>query len=118
MLKHAQSPTFRFTGSALTRQFDVWLLCSLLLFLATSTGLVSYEIHKHTLRPATSQAYIVSEQIRREFSKAIPLVLWWASILAIAVVIEARVLLLPAVAPATLSFKGFDPESHLRPPPR
>ncbi len=118
MLKHTQSPTVRFTGNALARHFNVWVLCALLLFLATSTRLASYEIHKHTLRSATSQAYIVSEQTRREFSKAIPLVLWWASLLAVAAVIEARGALLPATAPATLSFKGFDPESHLRPPPR
>lgn len=117
MLRHSRHSTRRFTENRWTRHIDVWVLCALLLFLAISARLASYEIHKHTLRPATTHAYVTIEQVRRELSKSRPLVLWLACILTLAVVVKTRAILAPVAVARSIAFTGFNPESHLRPPP-
>jgi hypothetical protein len=107
----------RFTGKAAMRHCGAWLLCALLLILCASAKLARYEIHKDTLKLASTQTYLDGEEtLLKELSKTTP-VLWFAGIIAVSIFIRTQTILLTVVISSSTPFKGFDPESRLRPPP-
>jgi hypothetical protein len=106
----------RFRREAAMRYFGGIVLCALLLILCTSAKLARYEIHKPTLKLASTQAYLDGEEIRKELSKTAPLVSL-VGVIAVPFLILRKARLRPVVLSSSLSFKGFDPESCLRPPP-
>ena len=108
---------YRFAGKATMRQSSVWVLCALLLILCANAKLARYEIQRHSLKLATTQTYLDGEETLRKLPKTAPLLFWCVGVIAIPLLIRRREILLPAVIPISSALKGFDPESHLRPPP-
>ncbi len=98
------------------RYFGGIVLCALLLILCTSAKLARYEIHKPTLKLASTQTYVDGEEIRKELPKTAPLVSF-VGVIAVPLLIWRTARLLPVVLSNSLSFQGFDPESCPRPPP-
>ena len=107
----------RFAGKAKIRHGSAWVLCALLLILCADAKLARYEIQRHSLKLATTQTYLDDEETLRKLPKTAPLLLWCVGVIAIPLLIRKREILLPVVIPSSPPFKGFDPESHLRPPP-
>jgi hypothetical protein len=108
---------YSFAGKAAMRHWSVWVFCALFLILCANAKLARYEIHKHTLKLATTQTYLDGEETLRKLAKTAPLLLWCVGIIAISLSIRKQANFLPVVIPSSPPFKGFDPESHLRPPP-
>jgi hypothetical protein len=108
----------RIIGRATIRDYSAWLLCALLLLFCANAKVARYDLQHRNLKLATIQSYIDRDDLRLELSIAALLLLWCVAILpaprfAASTVSEIR------VAVSALSRPGeFDPESHLRPPPR
>jgi hypothetical protein len=107
----------RFAGKAKLRHASAWVLCALLLIFCANAKLARYEIQRHSLKLATTQTYLDGEETLRKLPKIAPLLFWCVGVIAIPLLIRRREILLPAVIPISSALKGFDPESHLRPPP-
>lgn len=100
------------------RDYSAWLLCALLLLFCANARLARYDIQDHNLRMATAQQYLDRDDTRLELSIAALLLLWCASILPVPR-FPATAVAEMAIANSALSCPGeFDPEAHLRPPPR
>jgi hypothetical protein len=106
----------RFTGKATLRHCSGWVLCALLLILCVNARLSRYEIHKDTLKLASTQTCLDGEETLKDLSKITPL-LWCVGVVAVPVLFRTQALLLAAVMPSSPPFKGFNPEFRLRPPP-
>ena len=108
----------RIIGRATIRDYSAWLLCALLLLFCANAKVARYDLQHRNLKLATIQSYIDRDDLRLELSIAALLLLWCVASLpvprfAAGTVSEIR------VAVSALSRPGeFDPESHLRPPPR
>jgi hypothetical protein len=83
---------------------------------APTQKLARYELHKDTLKLASTQAYLDGEETLKELSKTTPL-LWCVGVIAVPILIRTQAILLTVVIPSSPPFKGFDPEFRLRPPP-
>jgi hypothetical protein len=100
------------------RDYSAWLLCALLLLFCANARLARYDIQYRNLKLATAQQYLDRDDTRLELSIAALLLLWCAAILPVPQFAAGSVTGM-ALANSTLSRPGeFDPESHLRPPPR
>ncbi len=106
----------RCAGKAMLQHGGAWLSCVLLLILFTNAKLSRYEVHQQTLKLASTQSYLDGEEARKELSKITPL-LCYVGIITVPLFIPTEAILLLAVIPSSPLFKGFDPESRLRPPP-
>ncbi len=106
----------RFGREAAIRCSGSILLCALLLLFCTTARLARYEIHEPTLKLASTQSYLDGGEIRKELSKTAPLVSF-VVVTVVPLLIWRDTRLLPVVLSSSPSFKGFDPESCLRPPP-
>ena len=100
-----------------TRDYGAWLLCGLLLVLCANARLASYQIHPRTLKLATTQACLDGAETLRKLPKAEPLVWWQAFAIFSFVAAALYAVLLTTVLPETVPFRGFDPDTCLRPPP-
>ncbi len=98
------------------RYFGGIVLGALLLILCTSAKLARYEIHRPTLKLASTQAYLDGEEVQKELSKTAPPVSF-IGVIAVPLLIWRKPRLLPVVLSSPPSFTGSDPESCLRPPP-
>jgi hypothetical protein len=108
--------TARLTRKAAIQHFSGVMLCALLLFFSTNAKLSRYDVHKPILKAFSSQAYFDGEEIRKETSKIAPLLFFFGVIAGLLLVCD-RVTPLPLFLSSSSSFKGFDPEVCLRPPP-
>ena len=106
----------RFRREAAMRYFGGIVLCALLVVLCTTAKLARYEIHNPTLKLASTQTYLDGEEIRKELSKTTPLVSF-VEVIAVPLPIRRKAVRLPVVPSNSQPFKGFGPESRLRPPP-
>lgn len=106
-----------FTGRAMMRHCSGLLLCALLLILCANAKLARYEIHKTSATLATTQFYVDGEETLRKLPTAAAPLFSCTAVIAVTVFLLARATLRPAVIPISSALKGFDPESHLRPPP-
>ena len=107
----------RFAGKAKVRHASAWVLCALLLIFCANAKLARYEIQRHSLKLATTQTYLDGEETLRKLPKTAPLLLWCVGVIAVSLSIRTQANFLPVIIPSSPPFKGFDPESHLRPPP-
>ena len=117
MLRGFRHSTNRLTGKATTGYCSAWVLCALLLVFSAKARLAPYEVHKLNLNQASAQTYVDSEEARRKLPHVEPLCLICVAIIAVFRLTQTRAVLLSVVIPNSLPFKGFDPESCLRPPP-
>jgi len=99
------------------RNCGAWLLCGLLLVLCVNARLASYQIQSRTLKLATTQAYLDGAETLRKLPKALPLVWWQAFAIFNFVAAALYAVILITVLPEAVPFRGFDPETCLRPPP-
>ena len=100
------------------RHYSAWLLGALLLLFCANARLARYDMQYRTLKLATAQRYLDRDDMRLELSIAALLLLWCVAILpvprfAAGTASELRVAISALPRPGE-----FDPESHLRPPPR
>lgn len=111
-------PKNRFSREAAIRHISGTLLCALLLFFCTNARLARYENDQPRLTLSTNQAYLDSEEIRQDFTRAAP-VLSFLGVIAVPLLllVGRKVTPLTEALPASRSCKGFDPEIYLRPPP-
>ncbi len=107
----------RFTGKATMRHYRAWILCALVLVFCANAKLSRDELRKHTVNQSSTRAFLDGRDSRGKLSDIPPLLLWCVGGFAAFLFIRRRGTLLPAVVPNTPTFSGFDPESHLRPPP-
>ncbi len=107
--------TTRLRRETAIQHFSGALACVLLLFFCTNARLARYEIHKSTLKQASTQAYLDGDEIRKEL-KTTPLVSL-AGVIALPLLIREKTLLIPVVLSTSPRFNGFNPEFCLRPPP-
>jgi hypothetical protein len=105
-----------FVARAAVRHFSCTVLCALLLVFCTNARLARYEIHNPALKLASAQTYLDGEEIRKELSKIAPLVSF-VGVIAVHLPIRRKAIPFRVVLSSSQPFKGFDPESHLRPPP-
>jgi hypothetical protein len=105
-----------FVVRAAVRHCSGAVLCTLLLVFCTNARLARYEIHNPTLKLASTQSYLDGEEIRKELSKTAPLVSFVA-VIAVPLPTRRKAIPFPVVPSSSQPFKGFDPESRLRPPP-
>ncbi len=108
--------TTRLRRESAIRHFSGAVLCALLLFFWTNARLARYETYQPTLKAASTQAYLDSEEIRRDLSKVTPLVSL-AGVIPVARLILEKAILVPLVLSGLPPFNGFNPEFCLRPPP-
>jgi hypothetical protein len=106
-----------FATRAAVRHSSATVLCALLLVFCTNARLARYEIHNPALKLASAQTYLDSEEIRKELSKATPLVSLVGVIAVPLPIPQRKAIPFPVVLSSSQPFKGFDPESRLRPPP-
>ncbi len=111
-------PSFRaFVARAAVWHFRAAVLCALLLVFCTNAKLARYEIHNPTLKLASAQTYLDGEEIRKGLSKTTPLVTF-VEVIAVPLSIQRKAIQFPPVVLSSSQlFKGFGPESRLRPPP-
>jgi hypothetical protein len=106
-----------FDARAAVRHFSSAVLCVLLLVFCTNARLARYEIHNPALKLASAQTYLDGEEIRKELSKTTPLVSV-VGIIAVPLPIRRKAIQFPPVVlSSSQTFRGFDPEFCLRPPP-
>jgi hypothetical protein len=105
-----------FVTRAAVRHCSGAVLCTLLVVFCTNARLARYEIHNPALKLASTQTYLDGEEIRKELSKSSPLVSF-VGVIAVPLPIRRKAILVPVVLSGSQPFKGFDPESRLRPPP-
>jgi hypothetical protein len=106
-----------FVARAAVRHCSGAVLCALLLVLCTTAKLARYEVHNPALKLASAQTYLDGEEIRKELSKTTPL-LSFVGVIAVPLSIRRKAIPFPPVVlSSSQPFKGFGPESHLRPPP-
>ncbi len=105
-----------FATRAAVRHSSATVLCALLLVFCTNARLARYEIHNPALKLASTQSYLDGDEIRKELSKATPPVSL-VGVIAVPLPIRRKAIPFPVVLSSSQPFKGFDPESRLRPPP-
>jgi hypothetical protein len=108
--------TTRLRRETAIRHFSGALACVLLLFFCTNARLARYEIHKSTLNLASTQAYLDSDEIRKELLKTTPLVSL-AGVIAVPLLIREKAIPIPVALSSSPRFNGCNPEFCLRPPP-
>jgi hypothetical protein len=105
-------------GRATIRDYSAWLLCALLLLFCANAKVARYDLQHRNLKLATIQSYIDRDDLRLELSIAALLLLWCVAIVPVPRFAASTVTEM-AGATSTLPRPGeYDPESHLRPPPR
>jgi hypothetical protein len=107
----------RFTGNPTMRHGRAWILCGLLLLLCANAKLARYGIHQRTTRLATTQAYLDGGESFQRLAAGAAFLLCCAGLFAVAAPSRAEAILIAVVVPDSTPFRGFDPKSHLRPPP-
>jgi hypothetical protein len=100
------------------RDYSAWILCALLLLFCANARLARYDIQYHDLKLATAQQFLDRDDTRLELSIAALLLLWCAAILPVPRFATTTVSQMRATMFALPHPGEFDPESHLRPPPR
>jgi len=106
----------RSTREIAIRHFSGVALSALLLFFCTNARLARYEIHKPTLRLASTQSYLVGEELRKGLSKPKPLLSFVAAI-SVLLLIRSAAISLPVVLSSLPPFEEFSPQFRLRSPP-
>ncbi|HEY4932180.1 MAG TPA: hypothetical protein VII23_11465 [Terriglobales bacterium] len=106
-----------FTGGATIRHGSAWILCALLVIFCANAKLARYEIQRHTLKLATTHAYLDGDETLRKLPKASRLLIWRLGRTLEGNPPEAQTDLLAVAVSESAPFKVFDPEFHLRPPP-
>jgi hypothetical protein len=117
MSRNLQGTRNGFTGEATMRHYSAWLLCALLLVFCASAKLDRYELRQHNVNQASARAFLDGREQRGKPSNIPPLLLWCVAGAALYLFLRTSVVLLPSFVPTSQAFSGFDPESHLRPPP-
>jgi len=100
-----------------TRNYGAWILCALLVLFCVNAGLARYETHQRIPKLATTQAYLDGVETLRKVPQAADLVLWHTVTIANFVGTTVHGAVLAALLLRVPPFKGFDPETYLRPPP-
>ena len=100
------------------RIYGAWLLCALLLLFCVSAKSANYDNFKHSLRPLAAQSLFSATRSRRDNPKATLLELFYLVTVSVPLFFAARESLRGAAARASHLCGCFDPELHLRPPPR
>jgi hypothetical protein len=107
----------RFTGNATMRHGSALILCGLLLLLCLNAKLARYDIYKRTTKLATTQSYLNDGETIRKLAAGGAFLLLGASLFALSTPARTQAVVLAVVVPKSTPFRGFDPESYLRPPP-
>jgi hypothetical protein len=118
MPSSVQTLRSRILGKTTVRHCSAWLLGALLLFFCANARLARYKVEHRDLKLATAQSYVDSDETRLELAIAALLLLWFVSIVPVRRFAAGGV---SEVAVAIFTSPGvgeFDPESHLRAPPR
>jgi hypothetical protein len=108
----------RFTADPTMRHGGAVVLCALLLLFCVNARLAHYDIHQRTNKLATAQTYLDGVETSRKLAVGAVLLLFCAGVFTFLASTIGRRVLLAVVAEPPVPFSGFDPESHLRPPPR
>ena len=99
------------------RPGGAWILCALLLLLCANVKLARYGIHQRTARLATSPAYLDGDESFQKLTAGAAFLLCCAGLFAVSAPSKTEAILIAVVVPDSSPFRGFDPKSHLRPPP-
>jgi hypothetical protein len=118
MSSNLQTVRNRICHRITTRGYSAGLLCALLLLFCANARLARYELQSRDLKLATAQRYLDRDDARLELSIAALLLLWCAAVLPVPRFVATTVSGMRTAVFALQHPGEFDPESHLRPPPR
>lgn len=117
MLPGRYSEHPQFSNTRAMRYYSAWILCGLLLF-CVNLRAARYGVRNRSLKPATSQSFLASDEARLEAAIAALLLMGCVAILRVPrlIVTASSTVAMPATRPSEPP--EYDRESHLRPPPR